>query len=575
MNKLIHKIKNTFSYLGVLKKELPVTFWVLLAGTACFFLRMLFDEPLNIGVIHAHLNMLDIILGHLGLWMVFLLFAVFLTEVILPEGKEKLGIPLTAVESIITFFYSGLCAGTWVQKEAFARMAEVVGNDRLDMFTIGYFIILALLILYYCYKKAAAEFSFSEYLMGVISGEFLILVAYTVVMLGILALTLIYIELLSGEFEDFFFPIWILVSGIYGVGGSVLVIAKSQKDIPKFIHILFCYVLFIMSLAAYVIIYAYMIKIIVLHQIPSNSVFSILTALFVCSMPLAYLNSASEEGWIGKVSRVLPVIFVPLLILQAYSVFIRVGQYGLTPSRYLGMVYVVFEAVFILWYMLKRDLMHHILPVLAAIVFLMTFMPGANALDMPKFSQHHTLKKLMAGDIDSLNEKEKKRLLAAYDYLKQTDDGMDELEKEYGLSKLEILSEAREEEGYYDDTSQYVSYECDAAELDVKGYTSIQTFEGYAYEDDMDLKHLEINIKRIGSAYAVAEEEASLTFDASELVDFLKDPSYEREQEMYEKKPLLYDRGDHRFVITSASMAYDRLSGEITSISVDGYLLKK
>lgn len=578
MNRFIGKIKESFAYAGALRKTHPATFVILVLGTAVYFFRALLYGLLDISAFRPYKGDLNDALDHLGLWMVLLFAAVFLIEIIIPPAKIIIKITVIASMALITFIHSGLLVGSFVFENGFEKLADRIGDDRLSMYTTGYLVILFLLALFFIYQRLADEFTFAEYLMGVLSGEFLISVIYTMVMIGLVTLTFVFVELLFGDFEDIFLPLCVLVTGLYTVGAGTLTIVRSEKEIPRFVNVLFRYVLFGMSLAAYVIIYLYIIKITVLSDFPSNSVYAILTFLFCFSMPLAYLNSYLDEGWMGKLSRILPILFAPLLILQAYTVFARIGQYGLTPSRYLGIVFIIFEAVFILWFLFKRDRFKYVLLLIAAFAFLMTFCPGSNALAVPKFTQNLTLKRFISKDIDSLSSKQRRRLYAAYDYLNRMDGGKDYLKKRYTEDQLASLkNDADDDYSYYSGSvTEYVNYECDSSAFDVSGYATVSLFECYVsdYDHGVSADKLDVKIKQMGNRYENASGEEAIVFNATDLADLLMSDDYSDDQWEYENSPLIYDENGRRYVITSASISYDESDDSLLMIDIEGYLLR-
>lgn len=580
MNRFIGKIKESFAYAGALRKTHPATFVILVLGTAVYFFRALLYGLLNISAFKPYKGELNDALDHLGLWMVLLFAASFLIEIIIPATKKSIKFSVIAVMALITFIHSGLLVGSFVFENGFEKLSGRIGDERLSMYTTGYLVIVFVLALFFSYQRIASEFTFAEYLMGVISGEFLISVIYTIVMIGVVTLTFVFTELLFGEFEDIFLPVCALVTGLYSVGAGALTIVRSEKETPKFVNVLFRYVLFGMSLVAYVIIYLYIIKITVLSSFPSNSVYSILTFLFCFSMPLAYLNSYLDEGWMGKISRILPIIFAPLLILQSYTVFARIGEYGLTPSRYLGIVFIIFEAVFILWFVLKRDLLKYILLLIAAVAFLMTFCPGSNALAVPKITQNLTLKRFISKDAADLSPKHRKRLYAAYDYLNNMDGGKDYLSKHYSDDQLASLTSGKDADDEYSylsgSNTVYVNYECDGYTFDVSGYDTISLFECdfSDYDHGISVDRLDVDIKQMGNRYETLYDDERLMFDARKLAGLLMSEDYCDNQWEYESAPLIYDQSGMRYVITSARLSYDDAEGDLLMINIEGYLLR-
>ncbi len=576
MGKLIQRIKQSFGYARTLSRSHPFTFVILILDTAVFTVFALTDGFLGrVRSIKSAVDSLQEMTAHAGLWLFMLLFAVFLMENILDKEKLILKIVITSVAAVLTFVLSALTAGTWFFKETFTEMAKEIGDDRLAIIVCGYFTVISVLIVFFCYQRNKEDYKLADYLMGVLSGSFLISVIYGVVNIGLLTLTAVFTELLFGRFEDIFFPLFVLTTGLYFGGATISVLANSEKEVPKFINVLFRYVLFGMALAAYVIVYLYIIKIVFLSGIPSNSVYAILTALFSFSIPLAYLNSYMEEGFWGRISRILPYIFAPLIILQTYTVVVRIGQYGLTESRYLGVIFIFVEVMYIVWYAVKRDSIKYIFVVLAFIAFFLTVMPGTNALSVPRASQKRTLDKLIGMDFDDLTKKQTKKLLAAYDYILDMEGGEDYLEEKYTSEELEAVKELGIDKGNYHYTKEYINYRCRSGRLDVSDYDSIYVISvsDYRVNGDIPVDEMEMKIKELGSGNTL-DTGMEVTFNASKLVKLLMSDDYKDSQDEYEETPLRFEKNKECFIITKVSLSYDVITEELESLSIDGYLLK-
>ena len=579
MNKYIQKIKQSFGYAGALSHSHPVTFTILILDTIALtllsFCEGLFRHIWSSGSVRDDLERL---FGHLSLWLFMLLFAVFLMESILGKERIILKTVIVSASALVTFFHSALISGTLLLRDEFKAMARELGDDRLILFTVGYFSVISLLAVFFCYRKLESDFSLAEYLLGVLSGGFLVSVIYCVVTIGALTLTFVFTELLFGDFEDIFLPMFAIISGLYYGSAVIYVISNSEKEVPRFVDILFRYVLYGMSLAAYVIVYLYIFKVTVLSKFPSNSVYGILTALFCFSIPLAYLNCYKEEGFIGRISRILPYIFAPLLILQSYTIIVRINQYGLTDSRYLGIVFICIEAMYIIWYAVKKESLKNLFVVLAVICFILTLVPGTNVYAVPRFAQTRTFEKLIKWDEDDLSQKQVKRLLAAYDYLRRNDKGKVYLEQNYSADELEIIKDLGvKTDGNYHGVSEYVDYRCHSAKLDVSGYDSFYTVGISMYrgdnEENIDLENIELQVRELGSSYTVSNED-NVTFNAVKLVKLLKSDEYSGNEYKYGEEPLIYEQSGRCFVITGASLSYDKITDDVYSLSLNGYLLE-
>lgn len=580
MRTFAERIKHTLGLTLKLGKTHPFTFVVLLAGTVAAFIWSLFSGLLDgISRIRIYSSEIDSVFGHILLWLLMLLFAVFLTENCVTKNIY-LKASVTAVSAVATFLYSGMAAESIIFKKMFQAMADRVGNEHQTMFTCGYFFVTVLMSLYMCYKKLSDSFSFGDYIFGVLSGGFLVCVIYAVVNIGLLTLTFVFTELLFGDFEDIFMPPFAVVTGLYLCGALLVTVTESQTDIPKFVNILFRYVLFGMSLAAYVIVYLYVIKIIVLWDFPSNSIYSILTSLFCFSIPLAYLNLERTEGFIGLMSRILPYVFAPLILLQIYTVAVRVHQYGLTPSRYLGIVFIVFETGYIVWHAVARDTIRHIPVVLSVLVFFLAFMPFSNALFVPKLTQTFTLDRCLKGRTDGLSAEAGSRMYSAYSYLCDIDNGKDYLTKRYSEEEITYIREAtrKNSDGLDEyDLSESARYSCLISSIDTSGYDHVM---GFIYEEPSDSDNHEPDVSRlpvfgadIEGLNRLSDDEGGQVgiLDLTEFTGRMKNGEFDDYDDP--KEPVMIEQDGKRYVIRYAWINYDTVTGEILNLNIDGYVL--
>ena len=576
--KLIDRVKNTFRYTQTLSKTHPFTFAALVAATFCGFMMALCDGFLSgISWIRSNENTVNEVWIHLIVWLIMALFATFLLENLVEKDNLGIKLAVTVPVAIVTFIYAGALTESCIFRVLCRNIKSAVGESHLIMYAAGYFIILFLISVFLCFRKLEEKYSFGEYIMGLISGGFLISVVYSVVNIGLIVLTFVFTELLFGDFEDIFPPLAVLVTGLYLGGAAIVTVTESLEDIPKFTNVLFRYVLYGMSLAAYVIVYLYIIKILVLQDFPSNSVFGILTALFCFSIPLAYLNIDKTIGVFEIISRILPYVFAPLIILQIYTVVVRIRQYGLTESRYLGMVFIAFEIAYIVWYALRRDTIKYIPLVMAALVCLLTFIPGSNMLSLPKITQTLTLNRYLKYDTGDLTSTARRRMYSAYDYLRGMDNGNAYLKKHYSDSQLEFIKENTSSgtgnDDYYDSVD-YRRFSCEIMELSVDGYESITAFENRRYVDESASMN-SIPIYRRSIGYYGNEERSFDIFDAEELIRIMTADDYENTYDSDAAEPLVFDQGGKHFIITEATVSYDTITGEIIGVDVTGLLLRK
>ena len=149
--------------------------------------------------------------------------------------------------------------------------------------------------------------------------------------------------------------------------------------------------------------YGYVLKLILMRTMPSNEIFGILTALFFVSVPVWIMNEAyRDDSMRSRVASILPYAFAPLILMQIYSVAVRVMDYGFTPERYLGVMVILFEAITILFFKISRERSERLLLVIAVLTVISVAVPGINMYSVSSRSQKYFLdlyqQKVQAGE---------------------------------------------------------------------------------------------------------------------------------------------------------------------------------
>lgn len=541
-----------------------------------------------------------------------------------------------AVVSI--FLGSVVCVEAWDSSadqmllyDLWERISDSLADGRISSWTFGFCIIMISLGVFFSFRKNSGEgasgSSFSAYLTSVFSKLFFANITYGVLIVGTMTLTGIFTALLWGDFFEIYGAIFALLTGGYLIMRSIACFVEKTEEPNVFISVLIRYALLIMSLAAFVIIYIYMIKIVVLREFPSNSVFEILTSLFVTSMPVAYMAAGLLDGNDGEeagsttagagessASRTLynlaahlPFIFIPFIFLQIYTAGARINQYGLTPKRYMGIAMIVFEIVYIVMYLLfykkKERRISCILPVIAIFALLCAWMPGINALDLSKSVQISIVRSYLrraANTVEEPTKKDTRRAQAAYRYVHMVDSGLTKvLFTEDDVKKLEIFENNETvDDGYeYEDSNEAVltwSSEYVDVDIDTTGYDRIRYAclavtgdEDGTGEADLTDTGLYFNNGDMTDGWISAEtlEEEYAASRGVDLTEFKKDwilggaksPDAVPDEILFENKMdennLIKLDDNSEFYITYADIDYDRVNGTVYGLLLKGYYI--
>ncbi|MGN1179637.1 MAG: hypothetical protein ACI4SD_00380 [Suilimivivens sp.] len=316
-------------------------------------------------------------------------------------------------------------------------------DERAQGIMAGYAIVMLVLTVYFSFRKSGL--SFPEYSGRVLSDLLPVSLIYMILTFGLLFVVAAIGELLGG---DYLVDIaLILPFTLYFIPGCIYALNHVDKEINPSFGIIIKYIINIFSICIIFIGYVYILKIIVLREVPSNEIFSILTVLFVMSAPVWVMNEIYRDGTLrSKVVSVLPYVFAPLICMQIYSLAVRIWEYGFTCERYLGIMVIIFEISMIVIWRFDRSHCERLMLVLSVLICISVVIPGINMYSVSDRSQEYFLNKYMqkAEAGEELSELEYKRLEGAYQYQKER---MDEAEFESAYGETENILE-EEKDGF-------------------------------------------------------------------------------------------------------------------------------
>ena len=166
--------------------------------------------------------------------------------------------------------------------------------------------------------------------------------------------------------------------------GGFIAIENVKGKAGLFSKILIKYVMMIMVLIGFIFFYAYLVKIIINRSLPSNEVFSVCAILFSLGLSTDLMARSFDENTpYDLIIKYLPVAFIPALVLQIISVGLRINQYGFTISRYLGVILIIFEIIYIYIYQFKFAKLKNIFIINAVLAFIVCFVPLINIYQFP------------------------------------------------------------------------------------------------------------------------------------------------------------------------------------------------
>ncbi len=201
----------------------------------------------------------------------------------------------------------------------------------------------------FMYKRNGG--SFESYSARAFVGGLKALLVYGIFLGGSMFIVFVFDKLLFDLNIEYL--VVMLVTGLVAFPGGILAISLPEENISKFSKVVLSYVFPGIGACAFVIVYAYIIKILVTFTFPSNQVFSITSVLFCSGIVFWTMAQGCTEGKVNTALRFMPLLFIPFIVVQCMCLAMRVNQYGITEQRYLGILLIAFEIIYEIYYLIR------------------------------------------------------------------------------------------------------------------------------------------------------------------------------------------------------------------------------
>ena len=454
--------------------------------------------------------------------------------------------------------------------EVFLGMPWYKANEIITDIYVSYFACLGLASIYHMYRRQGD--SFESYCLKTFFGLVRTSVVYGLFAAGLAIIILIFDTLISHT-HNFIGRVEIFLAGGIYVPAMLLVVSGKKGGVGKFAKACVLYVLEPMLILAMSIIYIYIVKIFVTNDVPSNAVFSIITSLFAAGMVIWTLACGiGEENIFCKIAKVLPFVFIPCILLQAWSVLIRINEYGFTPSRYFGVALVIFELIYMVLYLLQRLLKKEaialIIWVAAVVVVTALLVPFANYTSVCARSQ---LKRLSEIKISEELKDSELAEMAGSAYRVLADDcgyrGKEIVDQIFTEDEQKILKSCY---GTSDSGSRtyYISGSDELVGFDISGYKTLTSVEGKGTEP---VSTIELSV----------DGNVTYTADLSEFTKKLEEFGAKKAESsqfdafnLSECGPIELDEY-YDLKITWFNADYNAETGKLEYLSLNGYMLEK
>ena len=400
MNKVKTMLKGISEYFKRVVSRFPVTMALVLlvAVTASVFI----DQSGSLGKFMENKGLPFLLVWGIGTYFI---------ESYLPEKKAVrwCGIAATGVTAaILTHFTNSP-----------SEMTRGISSH----WTTAYVIVLISLGIYRNYRTSGLPFN--QYCIRVVHELSRLAIICAITGLGIVLVMATFVELiLNGQHFMLILRAEFLVMGILVGSGLLDAQIHTDRELPRFFIVIVKYLLMILLVTAFAIIYGYILKIIITRIVPSNEIFRILAGLFIIGLPIwTLIGTFERDHFLVRIGVKLPWIFIPFLFLQGYAIRERILAYGLTPLRYLCLMLMLFEVIYIAVYTLRRRETAIMLPVIAFMAVICLIAPGINMFSISNRSQKAIFDRYISADFSDLSEEDQSSLAGSYYYLAGNEEG--------------------------------------------------------------------------------------------------------------------------------------------------------
>ena len=505
-------------------------------------------------------------LTNISLFIVIFASSTFLIETVL-ENKIKKKI----IYYIIAAIWATVLTYAVNIEEGLLGMSNTIFLFKIERFIICYLIATIVLAIYYNYKSLNK--TFEQYVTSTFVTIFKTSLIYGILAIGIAMITAVFVYLiLDGESYILVARMEILLFGVYYIPTVLYSFYDQEEEIGKFAKIVIKYVLGTLVIVAFAIIYMYIIKIIFLRDIPSNLIFRILSALFIIGLPVwTMILSFKENTTLDKINRKLPLLFIPFIILQIYSIGTRILSNGITELRYLCLMLIIFEIVYIIIYLTKKEKVSRILLVFLALTVISTIAPYINMFTISNLSQYNNLK--IYKQKTEYSEEEKTKIYGAYNYLRHSSiEGKKYIENYLTKDDEELIKKLKNSGTKKSDNGKNIYVDKDINYIEVEGYKKVYKIDSYSYNSSKENRTIDETFSNI----EINTQESNYSIEANILPLINEYVNHENEMNNYseENNELKLDE-NKKIILERLILEYDDTTKNVSYYNMSGYLLEK
>ena len=164
--------------------------------------------------------------------------------------------------------------------------------------------------------------------------------------------------------------------------------SQPRYDVyPRFLEILVSYIAIPLFTVFTIVLLAYSVKILVTSQWPSGQLGPMVLIYSAVGLVLFVLASLPDNGFAGSFRVVFPKVWIPIILMQMVSVWIRLDAYGITVARYYVSLFAVFSLVSAVFLSFRPVSKNRYIALLAAAFAIISILPPVDAFSVSRNSQ--------------------------------------------------------------------------------------------------------------------------------------------------------------------------------------------
>jgi len=202
--------------------------------------------------------------------------------------------------------------------------------------------------------------------------------------------------------------LWFILLGLFSTWSMLAGIPDNLEeldqsaDYPRVIKIFAQYILSPLVLVYLLILYAYIIRIMIVWEWPQGWVGRLILG-FAASGIFALLllhpvRNRAENIWITKSARWFYWLMIPVVVMLLLALWRRISEYGVTEGRYIGIVLGFWLGGIVLYFIFSRNKSIKAIPVSLSFLALLTSFGPWGAFSVSEMSQTGRLRVILTGN---------------------------------------------------------------------------------------------------------------------------------------------------------------------------------